>query len=98
MKYLALDAHSTHCVLSVRNARGEPIDQQSIRTDASRLIQAVRAIRGKKILAVEEGQIAGWLMHTFETYVDDFIICDPAKNAWIAKDETKTDPIDASKL
>jgi|TARA_Y100000294_G_C8540003_1_gene330734 transposase len=98
MKYLAFDAHATHCVLSVRNARGEEIDRRSMTTNANQLIGAVRAVSGRKVVTTEEGQLAGWLFHTLEPYADQFIICNPKKNSWIAKDDKKDDLSDASKL
>jgi len=98
MKYLAFDAHSTHCVLSVRNARGEEIDLLPVPTQANRLIDAVRSVSGKKVVCIEEGQLAGWMKGFLERYADKVIICDPKQNAWIAKDEKKDDILDASKL
>jgi len=54
---------------------------------AQNLINAVATVPGPKTLVVEESHLAQWVNRTLEPYVDKLVICDPQRNAWIAKDE-----------
>ncbi len=42
--------------------------------------------------------MAGWLYRNLKPCVDELIVCDPRRNAHVAKDGDKDDPIDAEKL
>ena len=42
--------------------------------------------------------MAGWLYRNLRDVADELIVCDPRRNAHIAKDGDKDDPIDAEKL
>jgi transposase len=46
----------------------------------------------------EEGPLASWLYRNLKGEADQLVVCDPRKNALIAKDGDKDDPIDAGKL
>ena len=98
MKHLALDAHTKTSELSVRDARGRETLNIRLATEAHVLIDAVKSIPGEKVLVVEESNLAGWVKRTLEPCVTQLIVCNPKQNAWIAKDEQKDDPLDASKL
>jgi transposase len=49
-------------------------------------------------LTFEEGPLADWLARNLRPYVDRLLVCDPRRNALIAKDGDKDDPIDAERL
>ena len=34
---------------------------------------------------MEEGEMAGWAYRTLLPYVEQVIVCDPERNAWISK-------------
>lgn len=55
-------------------------------------------VEGRKIVAIEEGTMAGWLYRNFKDRVEQFIVCDPRKNGLIYQDGDKVDPVDARKL
>lgn len=42
--------------------------------------------------------MAGWLYRNLQQDADEVIVCDPRRNALVAKDGDKDDPIDAAKL
>jgi transposase len=67
-------------------------------TSAKNLIEAVEAVTGPKTLVVEESHLAQWVKRTTEPYVDKVLICDPQRNAWIAKDDFNDDASSAHKL
>lgn len=47
---------------------------------------------------IEEGPLADWLQRGLCDLVDDFVVCDPHRNALITKDGEKNDHIDGRKL
>ncbi len=55
-------------------------------------------VRGPKVVVVEESHMAAWVKRVLEPYVDKLVICDPQRNAWIAKDEFNNDTSSAIKL
>jgi transposase len=51
-----------------------------------------------RVLAIEEGPLADWLYRQLSPLVDRMIVCDPHRNALVAKEGDKDDPIDWRKL
>jgi transposase len=98
MKSLGLDAHAASFTLAVLTPRGQISSCRSNAMSAQNLIEAVSAVRGPKVLVVEESHLAQWVKRTIEPYVDKLVICDPQRNAWIAKDEFNDDKTSAVKL
>ncbi len=56
------------------------------------------SLQGKKILAMEEGPMAGWLYRNLNQEVDKLIVSDPRRNKLITSEGDKDDKIDADKL
>jgi transposase len=98
MKSLGLDAHSASFTLAVLTPLGKLSSCLSNTTSAQNLIDAVTAVSGPKVLVVEESHLAQWVKRTLQPYVDKLVICDPQRNAWIAKDEFADDKSSALKL
>ena len=98
MKSLGLDAHSASFTLAVLTPLGKLSSCRSNTTSAQNLIDAVSAVSGPKALVVEESHMAQWVKRTLAPYVDKLVICDPQRNAWIAKDEFNDDKSSAFKL
>jgi transposase len=78
--------------------RKKIVARYSIPTSIAAIRELLRSIPGKKELAFEEGSLAHWLWRNLRQDVDRLIVCDPRRNAYIAKDGDKDDPIDAGKL
>lgn len=98
MKYLGLDAHSKTCEVAAVDERGKVLRNRSFETSEHELIEEIRAISGRKALAVEECPLASWVHAIIKPYVDELIVCDPKQNKWIAASEGKDDRVDAIKL
>ncbi|MCC9608112.1 hypothetical protein LOC69_19760 [Blastopirellula sp. JC733] len=49
-------------------------------------------------MTFEEGPLAGWLARNLRPYADQLLVCDPRRNAYVAKEGDKDDPIDAQRL
>lgn len=96
--YMAVDAHSNFSQVAVLASNGELSFCKNYPTSAPELIEAVNSVKGHKKMVVEESQIADWIKRTLYPYVDELIIADPKKNAWIAKAQHMNDKIAAIRL
>lgn len=98
MKTVALDVHASSFTVEVLTAKGRVAQRLSRATTGRNLIDVVESVVGPKALIVEESHLAQWVKRTLEPYVDRLIVCDPQRNAWIAKDEFNDDASSAHKL
>jgi transposase len=60
--------------------------------------EVIEAVSHPRKLTFEEGPLADWLLRNLSGSVEEVVVCDPRKNALVAKDGDKDDPIDAGKL
>jgi transposase len=96
--YIAMDTHchSTDiCVKTRANACGR---KWRVATTIPALREVIGSIRKPRHLAFEEGPLAAWLYRNLRGDAEKITVCDPRKNAWVAKGGDKDDPIDADKL
>jgi len=98
MKTVALDVHAASFTLEVLTPKGQISKRITRETSGRNLIEVVEEVVGPKTLIVEESHLAQWVKRTLEPYVDKLIVCDPQRNAWIAKDEFNDDDSSAHKL
>jgi len=66
-------------------------------SDIRQLKEYLDAMRGGKVVAIEETTTAQWLYLELVDHVDRIVICDPFRNRLLS-DGPKTDKIDAGKL
>lgn len=98
LQYIALDTHQSFCDMAVLNSQGDVVKRERCSTDIPSLVELLHTVPGKRKLTFEEGPMAGWLARNLREHVDELIVCEPRRNAYIAKDGDKDDPIDALKL
>lgn len=96
--YIAADAHPGFSKIAFLSHNGALISCKDYPTSAPELINAINSVKGYKKMVVEESQVADWFKRTLEPYVDEMIVADPKKNAWIAKAEHMDDKIAALRL
>jgi len=100
--YAGMDVGSSVCEISVEDQDGQEVYHKKFPTGERHLLEVIQeakeCCRGKFHLAIEEGEMAQWLAGILRPLVDRFVICDPRRNAWIAKDRYKNDRIDARRL
>lgn len=96
--FIALDTHCGFCQMAAVNAAGKVIRRERIETTIPKLVEAIESIRKPRVLTFEEGPLAGWLSRSLEEHVEQLIVCEPRRNALIAKEGDKDDPVDAEKL
>ena len=97
--YLPIDAHARYCVLGSMNTQGKFLGDVRFPTSEANLIAHVSKIKATtKILAVEEGPLAYWMVRTLKPYVADVFVCDPRKNKAISGAARKNDQKDVYTL
>ena len=98
MNYIGCDCHISSMDCAVVNERGHETKKQKINTGVKELMGFVRSIPKPRIIIIEEGSLAGWLLEICTAYGEKLIITDPKRNRWIGRAGQKNDKIDANKL
>jgi len=95
--YIGADVDCRMTELAVEQ-NGEIVIRDRVTTDIKSLSSFLDSISGKKIMAIEEGSMSGWLYRNLKSKVEKFIVCDPRRNKLIYCDGDKDDSIDAAAL
>jgi transposase len=98
MKIIAMDTHCRFCQGGVINESGKEITEFTVPTTIPAIIEQIEKVSRPRTLVIEEGPLADWLSRGLAEHVDQMIVCDPFRNALIAKEGDKTDAIDWRKL
>ena len=97
-RFVAMDVHAAFTQIVALSPKGQVVFGARCDTTIPDLVAALDEIDGRKRLTFEEGPLAGWLYRNLRGRVDELIVCEPRRNALIAKEGDKDDPIDARKL
>jgi len=95
--YIGADVHSNNTELAVEQ-RGKIVSGYSVPTTTPAISTVLSSLQGKKILAMEEGPMAGWLFRNLKEKVDKFIVSEPRRNKLITCEGDKDGRIDSGKL
>ena len=95
--YIGADVDCRMTELAVEQ-NGEIVIRDRVPTDIKSLSSFLDSISGKKVMAIEEGSMSGWLYRNLKSKVEKFIVCDPRRNKLIYCDGDKDDSIDAAAL
>lgn len=95
---IAMDTHSQTTDICVKTRANGPGRHFHVKTTIPEIAAVIEQVSRPRELVLEEGPLAGWLLRNLRSRVEQAVACDPRKNALIAKDGDKDDPIDASKL
>lgn len=95
--YIGADVHSNSTELAIEK-RNKIVARYTVPTTIPAISNVLDSLQGKKLLATEEGPMAGWLYRNLNKKLDRFIISDPRRNKLITCDGDKDDKIDAGKL
>ena len=100
--YGGLDLGSSVCEFVVIDESEVEVYHVKCPPGRRELVRHVREFRqqhpGELHVAFEEGELAQWAAGVLRPYVTRVIVCDPRRNAWIARDSQKNDAVDARKL
>ena len=95
--YIGADVHTNNTELAIEQ-RGRIVARYSVPTTIPAISTVLSSLQGKKILAMEEGPMAGWLYRNLNQEVEQFVVSEPRHNKLIAGEGDKDDKIDAGKL
>lgn len=96
--FITMDTHCRTTDACIKTARGKLVRREHLSTGIPQLRGLIESVPRPRRLAFEEGSMAGWLYRNLKQCVDELIVCDPRRNAHVAKDGDKDDAIDAEKL
>ena len=95
--YIGADVHSNNTELAIEQ-RGQIVARYSVPTSIPAISAVLNSIQGKKILAMEEGPMAGWLYRNLNEKVDKLVVSEPRRNKLISSEGDRDDKIDSAKL
>ena len=95
--YIGADVHSNNTELAIEQ-RGKIVSRYSVPTTIPAISNVLDSLQGKKIIAIEEGPMAGWLYRNLKERVYEFIVSEPRRNKLITSEGDKDDRIDSGKL
>ena len=98
MNFVAFDVHCAFCEGGWVTESGKEKNSWRVATTIPALSEAIVTVPRPRVLVIEEGPLADWLARELSGRVDQVVVADPYRNALIAKDGDKDDPIDWRKL
>jgi transposase len=98
MNYIGMDTHITTLDFAVINEAGRLTQARTVATSVKGLVEFVKQVAAPRVIYMEEGTLAGWVLETCIQYGEKLVITDPKRNRWIGSSGQKEDPIDAYKL
>lgn len=97
-QFIALDTHCQFCEMVALSHQGRIVKRERCETTIPALVAVLETVRRPRSLTFEEGPLADWLARNLRPHVDRLIVCEPRRNALIAKSGDKDDAVDAEKL
>ncbi len=98
MHYIGMDAHISTLDFAVINDAGRLVKSSSVATSVNNLMEFVRKVTPPRIVYMEEGTLAAWVLETCVRFGEKLVITNPKENHWIGLSGQKNDPLDALKL
>jgi len=95
---IAMDTHCQFVEYVVMTESGRISLRGRCGTTIPELVRIIESVRRPREVVFEEGPLADWLIRELRPHADQVVACNPRRNALIAKESDKDDPIDALKL
>jgi transposase len=96
--FIALDVHRAFCGGGYVDDAGREKAAWHEPTAIPELVKVIESVPRPRQLVIEEGPLADWLYRNLFPRVDEMVVCDPHRNALIAKEGDKSDALDWRKL
>lgn len=96
LKYIGMDVHMAMTAIAVADNKGNVISQSLVQTQASPILDFIKAQRGTLHVAFEEGIQAAWLYDLLRPHVAQVLVCDPRKLP--LRQGNKGDKVDAKRI
>jgi len=95
---IAMDTHCQFTEFFVTTPSGRSSQRGRTATTMPALREIVRSVPRPRQVVFEEGPLAEWMVRGLLSEAERVVACNPRRNALIAKEGDKDDPIDAVKL
>jgi len=96
--FIGLDTHCEFTEMVVLSSTGRMVKRDRCVTSIPCLVEMLAAVSGCNRVTFEEGPLADWLARNLRPHVAELIVAEPRRNALIAKEGDKDDPLDAERL
>lgn len=96
--FIAIDVHCGFCEGGWIDSLGKERGSFRCPTAIPQLSEQIEKVPRPRTLVIEEGPLSDWLHRSLSDLVDKMVVCDAHRNALVAKDGDKDDPIDWRKL
>jgi len=96
--FIAMDTHCRTTDTCIKTGGGKLVRREHTPTTIPHLRAVIELVPRPRRVTFEESSMAGWLYRNLKEVADEIVVCDPRRNAHIAKDGDKDDAIDAEKL
>jgi transposase len=96
--FITMDVHCRTTDACIKTAGGKLVRREHLSTGIPQLRELIESVPRPRRVAFEESVLAGWLYRHLTHTAEEVIVCDPRRNAHVAKDGDKDDRIDAEKL
>jgi hypothetical protein len=94
---IGADVHANNTELAIEYRR-KIVARYSVPTTIPAISTVLDSLEGRKILAMEEGPMAGWLYRNLNEKVDKLVVSEPRRNKLISSEGDRDDRIDSGKL
>ena len=98
MNYIGTDIHLGTLDFKVVNEAGKLVKSERVATSATNFLKFIRSVTRPRVVIIEEGTLAAWLLEICTIHGEKLVITDPKRNLWIGSSGKKDDSIDAEKL
>jgi transposase len=95
---ITMDTHCRTTDACIKTSGGKLVRRAHLSTGIPQLRELIESAPRPRRVIFEEGSLAGWLYRNLKGCADEVMVCDPRRNAHVAKDVAKDDAIDAEKL
>lgn len=95
---ITMDVHCRTSDICIKTRGGKLVKRGHVGTGIRQLREVIGSVPRPRYVLFEEGALAGWLYRELKGCADEVLVCDPRRNAHVAKDGDKDDAIDAEKL
>jgi len=96
--FIAMDTHCRTTDACIKTAAGKLVKRVHASTTIPHLRAIIESVPRPRRVTFEESSMAGWLYRNLAGVADEIVVCDPRRNAYIARDGDKDDAIDTEKL
>jgi transposase len=73
-RYIGLDVHAASTTLSIIGPSGRRLRSQVVETNGKALVEALRALPGRRHVCLEEGTQAEWLYEILKPHADELVV------------------------